>query len=397
MSTTKLAVVSTHPIQYHAPVFRCLASSVGIDLRVFYTWSQRAEGLGFDGGFREKFSWDIPLLEGYAYEFVPNQARNPGSHHFLGLRNPTLLGAIERWKPDAVLVYGWNNWSHLQVLRYFKGRVPLLFRGDSTLLDQRSPLRSAARRTLLHWVYSHVDLVISVGQCNRDYFLWCGVSPSKIGFAPHCVDTKRFANDTEHGSQADAWRRTLAMGDDTVVVLFAGKLQPKKDPEMLLKAYQDLDRPDTRLVFVGTGELEQLLKERAGADVRVHFAGFQNQSVMPAAYRMGDVLVMPSRGPGETWGLALNEAMASGRPVVASSKVGGARDLVRDGITGWQFEAGDRRSLGLVLDRSVGLGRARLHALGRSARDLIGHWTVEECAGKIANLALEQVAQVRRH
>jgi hypothetical protein len=64
MSKIKLAIISTHPIQYYAPVFAALAASAAIDLRVFYTWSQTADGMVFDSGFGVTRKWDIPLLDG---------------------------------------------------------------------------------------------------------------------------------------------------------------------------------------------------------------------------------------------------------------------------------------------------------------------------------------------
>src|ERR1700726_1169763 len=126
MTQRKLAIVCTHPIQYYAPVFRALAESDRIDARVFYTWSQAATQGVFDSGFGTQVKWDIPLLEGYAHQFVPNVAKHPGVDHFGGLNTPTLVREIEAWRPDALLVYPWNSQSHLQTLRYFKGRLPVL-------------------------------------------------------------------------------------------------------------------------------------------------------------------------------------------------------------------------------------------------------------------------------
>src|ERR1700675_1218524 len=158
MPQSKLAIVCTHPIQYYAPVFRALAMSRQIDLRVFYTWSQAATDSMFDSGFGSEVKWDIPLLDGYSYQFVRNVAKHPGLDHFGGLNTPTLAREIEAWEPDALLVYTWNSQAHLRVLRYFKGRLPILFRGDSTLLDHRPWWRALLRRLFLTWVYSHVDV-----------------------------------------------------------------------------------------------------------------------------------------------------------------------------------------------------------------------------------------------
>ena len=139
----KLAIVCTHPIQYLAPVFGQLANRQELDIRVFYGWE--GTSATSDPGFGQKVVWDIPLLEGYNHEFVPNVAQRPGSHHFNGIDLPTLNKRIETWNADALLVYGWSYRAHLAALRYFKGRIPVLFRGDSTLLNDRPGLRRIER------------------------------------------------------------------------------------------------------------------------------------------------------------------------------------------------------------------------------------------------------------
>jgi glycosyltransferase involved in cell wall biosynthesis len=388
----RLAIVSTHPIQYYAPVFRALAQSARVLPRIFYTWSQTAAGPVFDPGFGTEFAWDVPLREGYDHVFVPNVARRPGSDHFSGIQNPGLMRAISDWGADVVLIYGWNLHSHLGVMRYFKGEVPVLFRGDSTLLDARSPLRSLLRRFYLRWVYSHVDVAIAVGQNNRDYYEWCGVSQKRIAFAPHSVDTVRFGDaDGEHAKRAREWRKELGVSDDSVTFVFAAKLIPKKDPQLLLDAFMALNS-SAHLVFFGDGELEATLRDRARGRAKVHFLPFQNQRSMPAVYRLGDVYVLPSRGPGETWGLAMNEAMASGRPVIASSRVGGARDLVQEGRTGWVFESENGDDLCRVMRAALTCGRDGLTRMGDDAQALSKEWSTEAAADAIARAAVQAFA-----
>jgi glycosyltransferase involved in cell wall biosynthesis len=380
MKIPRLAIVSTHPIQYYAPIFQALARSGIVQPRVFFTWSQTAGAGVIDPGFGRTITWDIPLLEDYPYEFVPNVASRPGTDHFWGLRNPGLVRAIETWGADAVLVFGWNSVSHLSALRYFKGRLPVFFRGDSTLLDRSSWWRTAARRAVLSWVYRHVDVAIAVGSNNRDYFHWCGIPPERIAFAPHAIDTRRFSDpDGVHEERAAQWRRELAIPTTARSMVYAGKLVPKKDPLLLLEAFSRCGAPG-RLVFVGDGALEPALRARAAGRTDVHFLPFQNQQAMPAVYRLGNIFVLPSRGPGETWGLALNEAMASRRPVIAGSKVGGARDLVTEGANGWVFESGNLEQLAAIIKNALTCDEARLSAMGRAAERESARWTIEAAA-----------------
>jgi glycosyltransferase involved in cell wall biosynthesis len=177
-------------------------------------------------------------------------------------------------------------------------------------------------------------------------------------------------------------------------MVYAGKFQPKKNPHLLLDAFAAL-AGSAHLVFVGNGELENELRAKAlriRCD-RVHFLPFQNQTLMPAVYRMGDVFVLPSQGPEETWGLAINEAMASGRPVIASTKVGGACDLIKEEETGWVFESGNREALQNILRRAIALGRDRLHDMGNLAQAASAQWSTEYSARCIAEAVLQCVAK----
>jgi glycosyltransferase involved in cell wall biosynthesis len=386
-STMRLAIVSSHPIQYYAPIFQALAQSGNLQPKVFYTWSQTAATGVPDRGFARVISWDIPLLDGYEYEFVPNIAREPGTHHFAGLHNPGLNEAIERWRPDAVLVFAWNSRSHLNALRYFKGKIPIFFRGDSTVLNRMSAVRGFARRMFLRWVYKHIDVAIAVGSNNRDYYRRFGVPDARIAFAPHAVDTKRFADDAgAHEERAQQWRQELGIARSARVVLFAGKLISIKNPRLLLNAFV-ASRTAGHLVFVGNGELESRLRAQAGKRGNVHFLPFQNQLAMPAVYRLGNVFVLPSLS--ETWGLALNEAMASGRPIVASNKVGGARDLIKQGSTGWMFESDNVAGLTAVLREVLSCNAEVLQAMGEAARRESSHWSTGAAAHGIERAVLE--------
>jgi glycosyltransferase involved in cell wall biosynthesis len=382
VTTLRLAIVSTHPIQYYAPIFKILARSQAVQPKVFFTWSQTANRAVADSGFGQAITWDIPLLEGYEYEFIPNVATRPGVEHFRGVQNPGLVRAIESWGADAVLVFAWNMESHLRALRYFKNRIPVFFRGDSTLLDRSTLFRTIARRIFLSWVYRHIDVAIAVGANNRDYFRWCGVPEKQIAFAPHAVDTRRFSDDAGgmHEARCAQWRSELRIPAQAPTVLYAGKLQPIKDPLLLLDAYLQCGA-EGHLVFVGSGELESELRARVQGRSDVHFLPFQNQQAMPAVYRLGNAFVLPSKS--ETWGLALNEAMASGRPIIASDRVGGARDLVNEGVNGWMFKAGNREQLSAIIRNVLTCGGQSLVSAGEAAQRDSERWSAEAAAAGI--------------
>jgi glycosyltransferase involved in cell wall biosynthesis len=376
----RLAIITTHPIQYYAPVFQLLAER--IDVKVFYTWGDGAQKK-FDPGFGKTVTWDIPLLEGYTYEWVKNTAPNPGSHHFKGIINPGLINQITSWQADAVLVYGWAYDSHLKAIRHFKNKIPVYFRGDSTLLDSKTGAKQLLRSFFLRWVYSHVDHAFYVGSNNCAYFKKYGLKARQLSFAPHAIDNDRFA--AERGVEASKIRLDLGIKPADILVLFAGKFEDKKSPLLLLNAFLTLNMPNVHLLFVGNGILEDALKIAAAKNSHIHFINFQNQLAMPALYQACNLFCLPSQGPGETWGLAVNEAMAAGKPVLVSDKCGCAADLVNPGVTGEIFETGNISSLTKKLDALTG-DKNRLTILGHNAKINIANWSFSKQANAILSV-----------
>lgn len=330
----RLAIVTTHPIQYNAPWFKILSEQDGFEVMVFYTWQQSQNPAKHDPDFGKVIEWDLPLLNGYAYTFVNNIALQPGSHHYKGIDNPTLISEICEWKAEAILVFGWAFKSHLACLRYFKGKIPVLFRGDSTLLDEKNGIKTILRRIFLSYVYRQVDYALYVGTNNKRYFKVHGLSENQLFFAPHAIDNERFVKQSSKSiDEARLWRRDLGIAESDFVILFAGKFIEKKNPFFLIELAKLLPSTDIKFIFVGNGKLEQQLKNNS-TDKRIIFLDFQNQAKMPLVYNLCNVFVLPSRGPGETWGLAINEAMACGKYVIATTKTGCAIDLIKEDKNG---------------------------------------------------------------
>ncbi|MFM9079035.1 MAG: glycosyltransferase family 4 protein [Opitutaceae bacterium] len=355
----RLAIVQSHPTQYYSPWFRHVQTQAAIELRVFYLW-EFGVTRQTDRQFGTAFQWDIDLLSGYEHEFVPNVARDPGTHHFGGLDNPALTTRLAAWRPDALLLFGYNWKSHLRTILWARrNRVPLLFRGDSHFIGRGKPT------LLTHWLltllYRQFHAFLYVGAANRDYFVTLGVPAERLFFAPHAVDYSLFdPARPDHLAAAEKLRRDLALPPDRTVILFAGKLLPAKQPVELLRAFIALKDTGATLLFVGDGplkpQLQAIAAEHPAANVR--FLPFANQSEMPARYLLADLFVLPSRGLYESWGLAVNEAMHMGVPALVSERVGCQRDLVEDGVTGWVFASNSEENLRRSLRRSLEALRA---------------------------------------
>jgi glycosyltransferase involved in cell wall biosynthesis len=175
-----------------------------------------------------------------------------------------------------------------------------------------------------------------------------GLKENQLVHAPHAVDVDRFAAWNDHDTlKLDVRKSELGIKPNDFVILFAGKFEPKKNPNFIISLAKQLKSDRFKFVMVGNGVMEYEINEEAKLDKRIIVLPFQNQSMMPMTYRLGDVFVLPSVGPGETWGLAMNEALACDIPVFGSNKCGGSIDLLDDSC-GLVFEPND---ITLVVER----------------------------------------------
>ena len=370
----KLAIITTHPIQYYAPVFKLLHERKQVEINVFYTWGKGSQE-GYDPGFNKNVQWDISLLDGYPYEWVKNTSVNPGSHNFKGVINPGLLNQIEAYKPDAILIYGWAYSGHLKAIRYFKNKVPVFFRGDSTLLNEQKGIKSLLKSIFLKWVYSHIDRAFYVGTNNKVYFKRYGLKDDQLSFAPHSIDNARFQ--TDQSQQAQELRSSLNIPTDDILILYAGKFEPVKNVKTLVAAFANITQPTVHLLLVGNGvdEADLISYVKANGIKRLYFLNFVNQSYIPSVYQAADIYCLPSIS--ESWGLAVNEAMACGKVVLVSDRVGCAIDLVIPGKNGDIFEAANVGDLTKKLIKLVSKGKSGLLQMGECSRQIIKDWNFE--------------------
>lgn len=380
----KLGVLSTHPVQYYTPLYQALAARPELDVTVYYahkpTPAQQADGFG------AAFEWDIPLLDGYRSVFLTNRSRQPGLSGFMGCDTPDIQGIIRREQFDAFLVHGWYNKSYWQAITAcWRTRTPVMVRGDSTLNLSPPGWRKIAKRFTHRMFVPWFAAYLVVGQRAKEYYLAYGADETRMVFSPHFVDNARFAQAVA-GIDTRATRERFALPAEGMVFLFAGKFIPKKRPLDFVRAVAAANRavPGAVGLMVGDGPLRPEVETAVrAATAPVRLVGFLNQTEIPAAYAVADVLVLPSDG-GETWGLVVNEGMACGLPAVVSDTVGCGPDLVSPGRTGYTYPCGDVAALAehlSVLAADPGLaGR-----LGAAARDRVVGYSAAAAAEGVAS------------
>ena len=383
---TRLTVVMTHPVQYYAPWFRAIAAECpALDLTVLYAIEPTPEQQGV--GFGRALRWDVPLTEGYRCRVLrpARPGESVGSESFRGVDVPEIGQAILETRPDVVLVPGWHSITLVRALwACRRAGIPVLYRGDSHLGTGPRGLRRALWMARSRLCLRAFDAYLAVGRRATEYLEKLGAKDARIFPAPHAVDNALFAASAApfHKPAArQAVRARFGLGAGEFVVLFVGKLDAIKRPLDLVRGMARFG-PGGRLLVVGAGPLEQACRDEAEAlGVRASWAGLLNQTELGAAYAAADCLVLPSAS--ESWGLVVNEALATGLPCVVSDQVGCAPDLVLPGRTGEVFPVGDvdalARALKSVRDRARAghdwvqacRARASAHSFERATAGLV--------------------------
>lgn len=343
-----LAILATHPIQYQVPIWKRLAEHQVVPFEVWYL-TEHGVRPSLDVEFGKVFSWDLDMLGGYPYRFVPDPVPNQlGGFWEVGL-DADFRARLTSGSVKAILVAGWNVracWETVYLAR--RAGIPVWMRGDSNDLKVDKGLRRIAKRWLLRRLFDRVDRFLCVGEANRRLYMGYGIEDERLVSGPHCVDNRRFASQAiDLLPQRQALRRAWGIPDDACCLLYVGKFVSKKRPFDLVGAARQLallgQSHRYHLLFVGTGELGGEIRRQCRVmfdaegqiiaplgDTRApaaSFAGFLNQTEVTQAYVAADALVLPS-DTGETWGLVVNEAMASGLPCIVSAACGCAEDLV---------------------------------------------------------------------
>jgi len=295
----KLAIVSTHAIQYFSPWFRFLAEgqkgygisdigygkrpisniqysishpAEGFEFEVFYAHEQTAKGQA-EAGFGVEFEWDVPLLEGYPHRFLKNVSQRPGTDWFGGCDCPEIGEILVKEGFTHVLLIGWHKkvfWQAFWAAK--KAKIPVFCRGDSQLELAQGTLKRAVKFVAYRFLLPRFDAHLFVGRRNFEYLKHYGVKDARLFFSPHFVDNNWWS------SRAGRSRKGYGISDigygkppisdiqysiseKRVTFLFGGKFIPKKRVMDLLEAAAGV--PEARVVLVGDGPLREQLKARA--------------------------------------------------------------------------------------------------------------------------------------
>ena len=376
----RLGIFSTHPIQYQVPLWRRLDKNPDLEIQVFY-FSDQGVSESVDPGFNHVVTWDLPLLDGYQYEFLSKRPIIEAKAFCIS----SIDEFMESHQFDVILLHGYTHKFARQIIRRKRHHgYRVILRAEFTEMP-RSTFRwkKLPRKAYLNWFYKHVDHFCPIGKDAIDHLKYFGIEETKMTLSPYSVDDELFERLSKNLLKL-ACRGRLGIEKHDKVFLFSGKLIPRKQPLLFAEAILKLCKqyPELTVIFLGSGpqyeNLKQLLEPELG--LKFHAPGFVNQSALGPYFKAADVFVLPSKY--DTWGLVVNEAMHFGLPCIVSDMVGSRHDLIIPGETGLVFDHGSADELASCIRHF--LDKAELSVLmGEKAHKHIQNYTIEKTVNGI--------------
>ena len=292
----RLAAVTSHPVQYQAPLFQHLAQHPQIDLTVYYGHDGSVTG-ELDREFGIPIVWDRPLLDGYRSKFLSSRASR--LDQWLGIAGKAaIVGHLSRGRYDAVFIHSYATaLSLLTYLGAWISRTPILLRTESHRLRPRSAGVEWLKKPVLSALFRWTDAFLTIGQANRQFFLYYGVDDSRMFSTPYCVDNDYLSEQAQiHIPNKAAVMQRTGLKSDRPVIAFSGKLIERKRVQDLIRALDILATQGlaATLLVIGDGPLrDELTTIAAEANIDAVFVGFQNQTQLARYYVCADALVHP--------------------------------------------------------------------------------------------------------
>ena len=289
---------------------------------------------------------------------------------------------MDRIQPDVVLISGYSDLPAVSAAAWasLHRRISILM-SDSTYSDRtRSLAKESVKRLLIKAFYS---AAVCSGTRAEAYLQALGVSAANIGHKYDVVDNRFFCDGT------DNIRRDLARQGGSSAqpyFLWVGRYCAEKNLEYLLSSYRTYRTRGGSwgLTLVGYGPLEGAVRKKVqelGLLCSVVIAGARGPEGLLEFYALAGCLVLPSAK--DTWGLVVNEALASGLPVIVADKCGCADDLVLGRGTGIVIDPGEPLALTMALMRMESLSEEERGAMGKRGQSVIAEFSPEMWADEV--------------
>ncbi|HOX40300.1 MAG TPA: glycosyltransferase family 4 protein [Candidatus Brocadiia bacterium] len=318
------------------------------------------------------FNW-ITLFKGRTWENVPQ-----------GEMERAMTARLNELRPDALIICSYFMPEMLAAYRWaVKNRAVAVLMSESNYHDSK---RFWPKEAFKRWICRNFDSALVGGNPQRDYIESLGIPRDRIFLGYDAVDNDFFARQSDIArTDAEANRKRLSLPEKYFISV--SRFVPVKNVPGLITEYAEYRRmagdKAWDLVVCGGGSSEGEIRETIKRlNVQgVHLPGFTQLNEIGVYYGLAGCFVLASII--EPWGLVVNEAMASGLPILVTSVAGSSFDLVKDGENGWRFDPRKPSELAGLMLKISSMSTAELAGMSEASRRLIAPWGAERFASGV--------------
>jgi len=289
----------------------------------------------------------------------------------------TILNHLKKISPDVVFAGAIAFPSGAAALRWKTiYKKPIVIFDDARLDDVPRPF-------YVNWIkrqlYSLADAALIPAPSHDSTYRYFGLESQQLFYGINCVDNSFF-----YSNLRSLYHKPL--NHKQPYLLGVGRQIPQKNWKSLLFVYENIIRVykefNIDLILIGDGSEHLSLKQSIQCDLkdRVFLLPYKSQNELAVYYANAEALILPSIK--ETWGLVVNEAMASGLPVLVSNGCGCSETLVQEGINGFTFDPNNTNSISRAIISFFQLSRSKRRDMGYASQAIIANWDLDRfCDG----------------
>lgn len=277
---------------------------------------------------------------------------------------------------SLIHIAGWANLACLYALFLGKiKKIPVAIESDTPLNKNKTIWKKVIKNMCYPMLFKLPSIFLPGGTRQSKYFQHYGVDVNKLVLTNMTIDVDHIQRAILHIKDEEriALRNNLGALPGNIVFLYVGRFLELKGIKELIEAFKALQASHIKLWLVGSGGLENYIRHAAQTDENIRYIGRESGNRLIQIYYAADVFVLPSNA--ESWGLVVNEAMATENALIVSENVGCVDDLIIHEKTGLLVPAKNIMALTKAMERLIAnpLERERL---SREAKKHISSWTL---------------------
>jgi glycosyltransferase involved in cell wall biosynthesis len=376
MRKIKIGWLAQWPVHYHLPIYKGLSRDPDVNLTVIFCDDITLKGY-FEKDMNTVRTWDdLDMLEGYQSKFLKNYTTHNNDKELLTVLNPGIILEVLKGNYDVMVIGGYMGityWLALLACKLTNTRT--IFRGESTLHNiDRGNLVERIKKYYLKVFFKLIDAEFFSCTGNKEFLDFYSVGNTQVSL-PCAVDNSYYQSKyREYLGFRSSLRHELGIADNEVVITTVGKLVERKNPLGIIRSVAECRIKNPVVLYIGDGPLKAAIQKEADAnDVRVIFTGYKMTSEIAKYYSISDIYFQISiYDPSPK---SLNEAMNFSLPLIVTSVIGTAIDLVSHGQNGFIVDHGDQSQLTNALD-SLNT-RERRETMGLKSADIVKGYSIE--------------------